>query len=65
LQITFTPQRVNGLSYIIEASQDMSDWSDATDVTPLLSTGQSHTHSDSALLSQAQRRFLRLKIIDP
>jgi hypothetical protein len=64
LTLTFTPQRVNGLSYIIEASPDMSDWSDATDVTPLLTAGQSHAHTDSALISNTQRRFLRLKVVE-
>jgi hypothetical protein len=63
LQLTFTPQRVSGLIYTIEASDDLSDWSDRTDVTGLLTPGTPFTHTDPA--SAATRRFLRLHISQP
>jgi hypothetical protein len=63
LQLTFTPQRVSDLTYLIEASDDLSDWSDRTDVTGLLSPGAAHTHTDAA--APGERRFLRLKVTRP
>ena len=65
LALTFTPSVVTGLRYIIEASSDLSDWSDATDITALLTSGEPYTHTDSASLSIAPRRFLRLRIEMP
>jgi chitodextrinase len=61
LQITFTPQ-CSDITYIIEASSDLSDWSDQTDVTSLLTVGESYTHTDSVTLSAGTKRFLRLKV---
>jgi Zn-dependent metalloprotease/methionine-rich copper-binding protein CopC len=63
LTLTFTPQRVSGLTYIIEASPDLSDWSDVSDITALLTAGQAHTHTDS--VANPTRRFLRLKVTQP
>lgn len=62
LTLTFTPMVTQGLRYIIEASDDLLDWSDQTDVTSLLTPGQPYTHTDNATLTT--RRFLRLKVIE-
>jgi hypothetical protein len=63
LTLTFTPQRVSGLTYIIEASPDLSDWSDTSDITDLLTPGTPHTHTDS--VANPTRRFLRLRVVQP
>ena len=62
LTLTFTPSVVSGLSYIIEASDDLSDWSDATDITALLTADEPYTYTDSASLATNSRRFLRLRV---
>jgi hypothetical protein len=65
LQITFTPQR-SDITYTIEASSDLSDWSNSTNVTSLLTVGQSYTHTDTtALGGTTTKRFLRLKVSQP
>ena len=51
-----------GLRYLVEASSDLSDWSDQSDVTAVLTAGQPYTHTDSANLSTTQRRFLRIRV---
>jgi hypothetical protein len=60
LTLTFTPHRVAGLSYIIEASNDLSSWSD-TDVTAYLTAGQPFTYTDDTTVTT--RRFLRLRVL--
>ena len=65
LQYTFTPHQLQDLRYFIEASNDLSDWSDQTELTHLLTLGQPHTHHDSADLSTAPRRFLRMRVTQP
>jgi hypothetical protein len=64
LQITFTPQRAD-IIYTVEASDDLSDWSDSTDLTGLLTVGTPYTHTDSTALSAGTKRFLRLKVSQP
>ncbi len=61
LTLTFTPDVVSGLAYVIEASPDLSDWSEQTDITSLLTPGTPHTHTDTA--APGAGRFLRLKVI--
>jgi uncharacterized repeat protein (TIGR02543 family) len=64
LQITFTPQG-SGITYTIEASSDLSDWSETTDLTSL-TVGTPYTHTDStALGGTTTKRFLRLKVSQP
>jgi hypothetical protein len=60
LTLTFTPERVSGLRYVIEASSDLSDWSDVTDITSLLTPSQAYTHTDASAVTT--RRFLRLRV---
>ena len=63
ITLGFTPQVLAGLSYIVEASSNLTDWSEATDVTHLLVVGQAFTHTDSVDLAPGSpRRFLRLRI---
>ncbi|GAB4167896.1 MAG: hypothetical protein Fur0032_06040 [Terrimicrobiaceae bacterium] len=62
LTLTFTPMVTQGLRYIIEASSDLSDWSEQTDITSLLTPGQPYTHTDSSTFTN--RRFLRLKVTE-
>lgn len=62
LTLSFTPMRLDGLTYIIEASSDLSDWSDQFELTGLLTAGEPHTYIDSADLRVTQRRFLRLQV---
>jgi C1A family cysteine protease len=62
LQITFTPQVITGLTYIVQASSDLSDWSDQTDITASLTVGTPTTHTDSVALGAGTKRFLRLKV---
>lgn len=62
LTIAFTPAQTAGLRYIIEASSDLSDWSEQSDITTLLEEGQRYIHTDSANLATTQRRFLRLRV---
>ena len=63
LTLTFTPASTSGLRYLIEASPDLSNWTEQVDVTALLSIGQAHTYIDSVDLAPANpRRFLRLRI---
>jgi hypothetical protein len=63
LTLTFTPQRVSGFTYTVEASSELSNWSEASDITSQLTPGQSHTHTDSVAISgAATKRFLRLKV---
>ena len=62
LALDFTPARLAGLRYFIEASSDLSDWSDNSDITNLLEAGQPYRHIDSADLATTPRRFLRLRV---
>ncbi len=62
LTLSFTPGRVAGLAYLVQASSDLSDWTEETDITALLTPGQACTHTDSANLQTSPRRFLRLRI---
>lgn len=61
--LTFTPQRLEGLRYIIEASADMSDWSEVTDITSSLQPGVEYTHTDSTNQHSTPHRFVRLRLI--
>lgn len=61
LNLNFTPQVIEGLTYIIEASPDLFDWSDASDVTAWLIAGQPFTYTDNTPITA--RRFLRLRIV--
>lgn len=64
LTLSFTPQVVSGLRFIVEASTDLVDWTTQTDVTNLVAPGQDNIHADSADLgSSNSRRFLRLRIV--
>ena len=63
LQMAFTPDVTSGLRYIIEASTDLSDWSEAYDITGALIPGHEYTHTDSADLANTPRRFLRLRVV--
>ncbi len=65
LALDFTPAETAGLRYIIEASSDLSDWSESFDITALLTPGQPFTHTDSADLATTPRRFLRLRVSAP
>lgn len=63
LTLSFTPQVVAGLRFIVEASPDLSDWSNSADISALLTPGQPHTFIDPVTLGGAvQRRFLRLRV---
>jgi hypothetical protein len=62
LTLAFTPQRVSGLSFHIEASPDLSDWSNTTEITGLLTPGTPFTHTDG--IAFADRRFLRLCVVE-
>jgi hypothetical protein len=62
LTLTFTPQHLSGLIYLIEASPDLSDWTNQTDITSLLTPGSPYTHTDAAT---GDRRFLRLRVREP
>lgn len=62
LTLAFTPATTQGLRFIVEASSDLSDWSDQTDLTGLLVPGQPYTHTDPASLATNPRRFLRLRV---
>jgi len=64
LTLTFTPQVVNGLTYTVEASTNLSTWPDVTPLTNLI-PGQIYIHTDSADLGTQPRRFLRLKVTSP
>ena len=63
LTLGFTPAETAGLRYIVEKSSDLSDWSDALDITASLAPGQPFTFTDSANLATTPRRFLRLRVI--
>jgi hypothetical protein len=61
LTLTFTPQRVTGLTYTVQASNDLITWTDTvlTGLTP----GTPYTHTDGTTLGGgAPKRFLRLKV---
>lgn len=62
LTLTFTPKVTDGLRYFVEASSDLSDWSDQTDLTNLLISGAPYTHIEPAALTIRTRRFLRLRV---
>ncbi len=61
LSLTFTPEVVSGLTYIVEASSDLSKWS-PINITGNLTPGAEYTHTDAAVSGQ---RFLRLKVTSP
>lgn len=63
LTITFTPQVLTGLSYWIEASNDLFQWETPVDVTANLVVGQPYTYYDGADVSVTSRRFLRVRIV--
>jgi hypothetical protein len=64
LQLTFTPQR-SDVTYTIEASSDLSDWSNQTVLTGL-TLGTPYTYTDTvALGGTTTKRFLRLKVSQP
>ncbi len=67
LALDLTPVNVAGLRYIIQASNDLANWSDHSDVTSLLEEGSLYRHLDSANLATTPCRFLRLRIerLDP
>jgi hypothetical protein len=60
LTLTFTPQRVQGLTYIVQASDDLATWTDTT--LTGLTPGTPYTHTDSVTLTTGSKRFLRLKV---
>lgn len=62
LTLTFTPERVSGLVYIMEASSDLVSWPEQTPITHLLTPGEPYTFRDSANLAATPRRFLRLRV---
>ena len=63
LTLGFTPGDTTGITYTIEASSDLSDWSDVSDITGLLTPGQPYIHTDSTDLGTGTpRRFLRLRV---
>jgi hypothetical protein len=62
LTLGFTPQNTAGLRYIIEASSDLSDWSETHDITDLITAGQPYVHQDSANIFSTPSRFLRLRL---
>jgi len=63
VQISFTPVVLTGLTYIIQASSDLFNWTD-TDVTSSLTINQVFTYTDTQVLSTSgpSRRFLRLRV---
>ena len=61
MTLTFTPGRIAGLRYSIEASSDLTTWSEVHDVTASTTPGQPLTFTDSADLA-ASRRFLRVRV---
>jgi VCBS repeat-containing protein len=63
LTLTFTPQRVAGLTYVVQASSGMVTWSDTT--LTGLTVGTPYTHTDSVSLTGGAKRFLRLKVTSP
>lgn len=64
LTLTFNTIGDASLSYVVEASNDLSAWSAAQTYTGLTAAG-SITYTDNVPLSGATRRFLRLKVTAP
>lgn len=62
LTLTFTPHVINGLTYVVQASNDLLNWTEQTNVTASLTPDQPFTFTDSADLTTTPRRFLRLHI---
>lgn len=61
--LSFTPAVTGGLRYIVEASSNLSEWSEQSDITAFVEQGVPYRHTDTANLATAQRRFLRLRVI--
>lgn len=64
LTLTFNNIADASLTYVVEASNDLSTWSPAQTYTGLTASGNI-TYTDNVTLSGASRRFLRLKITAP
>ena len=62
LHLLFTPSRIAGLRYYVESSSNLTDWPDRYEITDMLAPGEPTLYIDDALLSQHQRRFLRLRV---
>jgi hypothetical protein len=63
LQLEFTPERVEGVRYHVEVSNDLGTWT-RTEITNQLITGQLFIHVDTQAVDalNSPRRFIRLFI---
>lgn len=60
LTLTFTPQVVTGLTFAVQTSANLGTWT-ATNLTGL-TAGTARTWTDTALMSAAARRWVRLRV---
>ena len=67
LRLNFTPQVVSGLSYTVESSMDLNEWSGTLIPAASLQTGVPFSFMDSVDISGsiAPQRYLRLRISIP
>lgn len=63
LRFSFTLAHTYGLRYFIEASTNLSTWTEQTEITDKITFGQPYIHIDPVRLDSAtSRRFLHLRV---
>lgn len=62
LSLSFTPATLEGLTFVIEASNDLINWSAQTNITANLTASQPYSYQDNVVLEANSRRFLRLRV---